>query len=191
MTYNIADLDIDCADRNTILKYFNHIPASRVSKQGLIPHGVGVYFCNIPKDEISGLASIDYKNAEEKYGFVKIDLLHNTSYDKYLTRDELLKDIKKPIKWELLNNEEFVQTLPHIGTYFNLLKELPKVDSVEKLAMFISVIRPGKSRLMEVLKTTQQWESIKDTIWVKENTGYMYKKSHAISYAMMITLHMR
>lgn len=189
--YNIADLDIDCANRGAILRYFNHIPASRISKQGLIPHGVGVYFCNIPKDEITGLASIDYKNAEEKFGFVKIDLLHNTTYDKYSNRSELLADIKKPIKWELLNNESFVQTLPHIGSYYNLIRELPKIDSVEKLAMFISVIRPGKSYLLDTLKATNQWTSIKDRIWVKENNGYMYKKSHAISYAMMITLYMR
>lgn len=189
--YNIADLDIDCADRDKVLSCFENIPASKITPVGIIPHGVGVYFCNIPKDELTGLSSIDYKRAEEEFGFFKIDLLHNTTYDKYTSRTELFNDINKPIKWEMLNNEEFVTKLPHIGSYYSLMRELPIIDSIEKLAMFISVIRPGKNRLIDVLKASGQWESIEDVIWVKEDTGYMYKKSHAISYAMMITLHMR
>lgn len=189
--YNIADLDIDCSNRDKILTYFEHIPASKLSDTSINPHGVGVYFCNIPKDELSGLASIDYKDAEEKYGFFKIDLLHNTTYDRYSKRTELYNDLKKPIKWELLKDEKFVSKLPHIGSYYNLIQELPTIDSIEKLSMFISVIRPGKSRLIETLKATNQWKSIEDVIWIKEDTGYMYKKSHAISYALMITLHMR
>ena len=83
MTYNIPDLDIDVKGREDILKYFNYIPASKVSNNGLFPHGVGVYFCNIPKDLISGMSSIDYKIAEERFGFVKVDLLHNSTYDKF------------------------------------------------------------------------------------------------------------
>lgn len=188
--YNIADLDIDCANRNDILKYLKHIPASRVSKNNLVPHGVGVYFCNVPKDEITNLASIDYKVAEEKYGFVKIDLLHNVTYDRYQSRTEIIDTLNKPINWDLLYNEDVVNKLPHIGSYYQLLKELPKIDSIEKLAMFISVIRPGKSRLLDVLKASQQWESIEDVIWLKEDSGYMYKKSHAISYAVMISLYL-
>lgn len=188
--FNIPDLDIDCASREEILKYFTYTPASRVTKNSLVPHGVGVYFCDIPKDEITQQASIDYKDAEEKYGFVKIDLLHNLTYDKYKSRQEIIQTLKQPTKWEMLKDKEFVSKLPHIGTYYDLMQELPPIDSVEKLAMFISVIRPGKSRLIDVLKATNQWESIKDVIWVKEDTGYMYKKSHAISYAVMISLYL-
>ena len=61
MTYNIPDMDLDVKDRDEILKYFKYIPASKVSDNGLFPHGVGVYFCNIPNDLISGMSSIDYK----------------------------------------------------------------------------------------------------------------------------------
>ncbi len=190
MTYNIADLDIDVNNRENILQYFQYTPATKITQVGLVPHGVGVYFCDIPKDLISGLASLDYKDAEERLGYVKVDLLHNTIYDRFNTRTELLKELDKPIRWELLHNKKIVEQLPHIGSYYTLLQQLPKVDSIEKLAMFIAVIRPGKKHLIDKVKN-DGWDSIKDEIWVKEGNGYQFKKSHAISYATMITINMR
>ena len=56
--------------------------------------------------------------------------------------------------------------------------------------MFIAIIRPGKKHLIEKVKN-DGWNSIKDEIWVKEGNGYQFKKSHAISYATMITINMR
>ena len=51
--------------------------------------------------------------------------------------------------------------------------------------MFIAIIRPAKKYLIdEVIKN--DWESINDRIWLKEDSGYMYKKSHAIAYALSI-----
>ena len=191
MTYNIPDLDIDVKGREDILKYFNYIPASKVSNNGLFPHGVGVYFCNIPKDLISGMSSIDYKIAEERFGFVKVDLLHNSTYDKFNKRSEIEENLSKPIKWELLDNKEFVEKLPHIGSYYDLMKEMPKIDSIENLARFIAVIRPAKKYLIQTLKETNDWNSISDKIWIKEGDGYMYKHSHSIAYAMMISLYLK
>ena len=188
MTYNIPDLDMDVGDRENILSNFKHIPATKITPVGLIPHGVGVYFCDISQDLITGLATIDYKNAEEDYGYVKVDLLHNTIYDRFKSRTELLDTIKRPIVWERLKNKDFVQTLPHIGSYFTLLCDMPKIDSIEKLAKFIAIIRPGKAHLIPKVKETNNWNSIDDEIWIKPNDGkYYYKKSHATSYAMMIS----
>jgi hypothetical protein len=187
--YNIADLDIDCKSREDIVNNMRNIPASKISKTGIFPHGVGVYFCDIPLDVMSGLASIDYKRAEEEYGFVKIDVLHNSVYDRFQTRTELMQTINKPIIWELLQNESVVVNLPHIGSYYNLMKEMPIIDSIEKLAYFIAVIRPGKKHLIDVVKETNNWESISQEIWIKPTDGsYYYKKSHAISYAIMISI---
>jgi hypothetical protein len=187
--YNIPDLDIDCKDRNIITSSLKCIPASKLSKQGIFPHGVGVYFCDIPKDDISGLSAIDYKSAEEDYGYVKIDLLHNSIYDKFNSRSELYEVMKQPIRWELLNDETVVSSLPHIGNYYELLKEFPKIDSIDKLAMFISIIRPGKKHLIDTVKNTNNWYSVLDEIWTKpSDNAYYYKKSHAISYATMISL---
>jgi len=192
MKYNIPDLDLDCADRDAILSNFQHIPAAKVTNVGLIPHGVGEYFCDIPKDLISGLATIDYKDAEEKLGYVKFDFLHNVTYDRFTSRSDLLETMKRPIVWERLKNEEFVQTLPHVGGYFKLMNEMPKIDSIEKLAMFISIIRPGKANLIQKVKDTNDWNSVIDEIWTKPDDGkYYYKKSHAISYAVMISILLR
>lgn len=192
MTYNIADMDLDVADRDKILSHFKHIPATKVTNVGLVPHGVGVYFCDIPQDLLTGLAAIDYKDAEEKLGYVKVDLLHNSVYDRFTSRTELLDTMNRPIAWDRLNNEEFVKTLPHIGSYFKLMKELPKIDSIEKLAKFIAIIRPGKAHLIQQVKDTNDWNSINDVIWIKPTDGkYYYKKSHSTSYAVMISILLR
>lgn len=186
------DLDIDCSKREEILSNFINIPATKITNVGLIPHGVGVYFCDIPKDLVSGLAAIDYKDAEERLGYVKFDFLHNTIYDNFNSRSELLDVMNRPIAWDRLKNEEFVKTLPHIGNYFKLMNEMPKIDSIEKLAMFISIIRPGKAHLVPRVKETNDWNSVAEEIWVKPDDGkYYYKKSHAISYAMMISIMLR
>lgn len=190
MTFNIPDLDIDVKDSSTILDNMKHIPASKINNKAIMPHGVGTYFSNIPQDLITGLASIDYKVAEEEYGFVKVDLLHNTVYDRYSKRSELYEVLDKPIKWELLDDEKFVEELPHIGSYYQLMSEMPIINSITKLAMFIAIIRPGKSYLIDEVKKNG-WKSVVDKIWVKEETGYMYKKSHAISYALMISTLLR
>ena len=80
--FNIADIDLDMPlkTRESLLNELKHIPASKITDD-IIPHNIGVYFCDIPKDELSGLASIDYKRAEEELGYVKVDFLHNTIYD--------------------------------------------------------------------------------------------------------------
>ena len=187
MTYNIADLDVDLseASRNDVLEKLKHIPASKINEKGIFPHNVGVYFCDIPEDKISGLASIDYKSAEEDYGFFKIDLLHNTVYDNFKTRDEMIDCMNKETNWKLLKNQGIVNQLPHINNYFTLLCQLPEITNEEELAMFIALIRPGKKHLINKVMING-WSSVVDEIWVKEDNGYQFKKSHAIAYALMI-----
>lgn len=192
MKYNIPDLDLDLSEdsRKEMLESLHHIPASKINDKGIVPHGIGVYFCDIPEDRISGLSAIDYKHAEEDLGYIKIDFLHNSIYDKFKTRDELFDIMKKDIDWNLLYKKEIIESLPHINNYYTLLSQLPKIDSVEKLAMFIAIIRPAKKYLIEEVKNNG-WESIEDRIWIKENEGYQYKKSHAIAYAISITICLR
>lgn len=192
MSWQIPDIDLDCNKeameelRNSI----KHINASKITVGGVIDHGIGIYPMNIPTDPITGLSAIDYKRAEEEYGFIKIDILHNLSYEKYKNRTELLNTLKKPVKWDLLTNQEVVSNLPHLSGYYNLLQEL-KVNSIPELAMFLAIIRPGKKYLQEQVKKNG-WDSIKDYIWIKEEKDeYQFKKSHGIAYAMMISLLLR
>ena len=187
MKYNIADLDVDTSSttREDILNKLKHIPASKINSMGVFPHNVGVYFCDIPTDKITGLASIDYKNAEEDFGFFKIDLLHNTIYDKFSTRKEVEDSINKEPNWNLLKNPLIVKELPHINNYSEMILGLPNITSVEELAMFIALIRPGKKYLIDDVKKNG-WKSIEDKIWLKEDNGFQFKKSHSIAYALSI-----
>lgn len=189
--YNIPDLDVDMSQktRDTIIKKLYHIPASKINDKGINPHGVGVYFCNIPYDRLTGLASLDYKHAEEDLGYIKIDFLHNSIYDSFDDRQQLFNVMEQEPNWNLLYKKEVVEQLPHINNYFTLLNQLPKIDSVDKLAMFIAIIRPAKKYLISEV-TNNGWDSIIDKIWIKEDTGYMYKKSHAVAYALSITVAM-
>lgn len=93
MVFKIPDLDMDMSQktRDTMVQTLYHIPASKLNDKGINPHGVGVYLCNIPYDRLTGLASIDYKRAEEEFGYVKLDWLHNTIYDRFENRNELLE----------------------------------------------------------------------------------------------------
>ena len=189
MTYIIPDLDIDISQksRDVMLKSLHHIPASKINDKGIFPHGVGIYFCDIPQDRLTGLSAIDYKCAEEDLGYIKMDFLHNTIYDNFNSRQEIIDIVNKEPNWNLLYKKEIVEQLPHINNYFTLLNQLPKIDSIEKLAMFIAIIRPGKKYLIDKV-INNSWDSINDKIWIKENTGYQYKKSHAIAYALSITV---
>ena len=189
--YNIPDLDVDMSQktRDTIIKKLYHIPASKINDKEINPHGVGVYFCNIPYDRLTGLASLDYKHAEEDLGYIKIDFLHNSIYDSFDDRQQLFNVMEQEPNWNLLYKKDIVEQLPHINNYFTLLNQLPKIDSVDKLAMFIAIIRPAKKYLISEV-TNNGWDSIIDKIWIKEDTGYMYKKSHAVAYALSITVAM-
>ena len=187
MSYIIPDLDLDMSaeTNDVILKTLHHIPASKINDKGIFPHGVGNYFMDIPVDRVSELASIDYKIAEEKFGYIKVDFLHNTVYDRFKNRQELLDIVDTEPDWSLLYKKTVIERLPHISNYYTLINQLPKIDSIEKLAMFIAIIRPAKKYLIPILEK-EGWKGIEKDIWKKEDEGYQFKKSHAIAFAIMI-----
>jgi len=50
----------------------------------------------------------------------------------------------------------------------------------------LSVIRPSKRHLIGL-----KWAEVAKTVWEKPNDdSYYFKKSHAISYAMLVQVHM-
>jgi hypothetical protein len=54
------------------------------------------------------------------------------------------------------------------------------------MAAFISVIRPGKAHLQN-----KDWKEVFDTVWDGDSSqGFVFKKSHALSYAQLVALHM-
>ena len=61
-----------------------------------------------------------------------------------------------------------------------------KPDSIPRMAAFISIIRPGKAHLQN-----QPWDRVFETVWDGDETqGYTFKRSHSISYAALVALHM-
>jgi hypothetical protein len=85
----------------------------------------------------------------------------------------------------LWTDPEWAQQLIHIGNYTDLLQSM-KPDSIPRMAAFISIIRPGKAHLQNKL-----WDQVFASVWDGDNSkGFVFKKSHAISYAALVALHM-
>ena len=72
-----ADVDIDFADRNSVIDLIKCTPA-RQNAEGR-KHNSGVYVTPIPRDAPNGCASIDYEYAEQR-GYFKLDLLNQSVY---------------------------------------------------------------------------------------------------------------
>jgi uncharacterized protein YkuJ len=180
-----ADIDIDLADRDQLLKLIRATPASQLHQGQIRHHNSGVYVTDIPYDPVNNCAAIDYKQAEEK-GYFKIDLLNMSVYQLIKSPVHYQEILNKEPNWSLLwTDPEWAKQLVHIGNYIELLKSM-KPDSIPRMAAFISIIRPGKAHLQN-----KPWTEVFETVWDGDETqGYTFKKSHAISYAALVALHM-
>jgi hypothetical protein len=180
-----ADIDIDFADRNQLLELIQHTPARQLHQGQVRRHNSGVYVTNIPQDPVNQCAAIDYKAAEE-LGYFKIDLLNMSVYQLIASPDHYATALAQEPDWaKLWTDTEWAQQLVHVGNYTDLLKEM-RPDSIPRMAAFISIIRPGKAHLQQ-----QPWDTVFETVWDgDESQGYTFKKSHSLSYAMLVALHM-
>ena len=177
-----TDIDIDVIDRDSVLTHFRHITASIKKKNEYTKHNSGVYLQPIPYDPVSGLASIEYKEAEER-GYFKLDFLNNSLYEGVKDEKHLDELIAKEPLWDLLQHEDVVKNLVHVHNHLNVLKVM-KPKSVEELAEVLAVIRPAKRHLLNESK-----EKISSEVWVKPDDGsYYFKKAHAIAYALSIVV---
>ena len=175
------DIDIDFADRNGVLEIIQHIPASL---DGGKRHNTGVYCHEIPVNPLTGLASIDYRTAETR-GYFKLDFLNVNIYRDVKDNEHLERLMNTEPLWDLLEQDDFVNLLFHVNGHGNLLRQT-KPRIVEQLAAVLAMIRPAKRYLVG-----QDWDAILKEVWVKP-TGdeYYFKKSHALSYAMAVIVHM-
>ena len=180
----MTDIDIDFPDREKALAVLKHIRASRTSDHGLVAHNTGVYFQPIPYNPVTNLASIDYKEAEDR-GYFKIDFL-NVGVYKGVQNEEHLQTLldTEPI-WELLEQDEFTDLLFHVNGYGTILREM-KPKSIEQLAAVLALIRPAKRYLIG-----KDWPTVLKEIWVRPNNDeYFFKKSHSIAYAAAVVVQM-
>jgi len=174
------DVDIDCANRDRVLKYMRHIPASIAKDGKLTKHNSGVYFQNIPTEPLAGYASIDHKVAESQ-GYFKIDFLNNYIYKDVKDIAHLDELVEREPMWELLEHSEIVEQLYHINRHYDIVKDY-KPTSVTELAMILAIIRPAKRHLIG-----QTFDVISESIWDQPTTGeYHFKKAHAVAFALAI-----
>ena len=180
-----ADIDIDCADRDSVLSLIKHTPARLEVNNQVRKHNSGVYVTDIPRDPLAGCATIDYHTAEAR-GYFKIDFLNMSVYQgiKDYQHYQQLLDTEPP--WaRLWTDSAWASQLVHVGNYTDLLRSM-RPDSVPRMAAFISIIRPGKAHLQN-----KPWSEVFATVWDGDDSqGYSFKKSHAVSYAMLVMLHM-
>ena len=181
----MPDIDIDFFDRTKVLEHFKHVSASiKEDDSTFKKHNTGIYCTSIPYNPLTGLSTIDYKEAENR-GYFKIDFL-NVSIYKDVKDDKHLKQLMEtePL-WDLLEQKEFTDLLFHINGHSSLMREM-KPRSIEELAMCLALIRPAKRHLIG-----KSWTEIGMEIWKKpENGEYYFKKSHAIAYATAIVVQM-
>lgn len=180
----VTDIDIDVADRDVALDEILHIPASMIKDGQLKRHNVGVYFQQIPVDPLTNLASLEYKEAEER-GYFKIDLLNLSIYKQVRDEAHLIELTETEPFWEMLEEEAIVDQLFHINGHYDVVNAM-KPRSIEQLAMVLAMIRPGKRHLVG-----KSWDIVESDIWtVPADDAYFFKKAHAISYAMVLVVQM-
>jgi hypothetical protein len=186
----VPDVDIDFANRDEALKGILHIPASRVERDDLRKHNVGVYLQSIPTDPLTGFASIPYEEAEER-GYFKLDFLNLHIYKGVRDEAHLQELISREPMWELLDEPLITEQLFQLG---GVIDGIPTSDllsaykprSIMDIAIFLALIRPRKKHLIG-----QEWEDIKKEIWTPgDESLYGFKKAHAVSYAHVVVTQM-
>jgi hypothetical protein len=180
-----ADIDIDLADRDQLLKLICATPARQIHQGQIRRHASGVYPTAIPYDPVNACATIDYETAEQ-LGYFKIDLLNMSVYQLIRDPAHYQEMLAQEPSWSRLWTEpDWVKNLVHIGNYADLLNKM-RPDSIPRMAAFISIIRPGKAHLQN-----QPWDQVFASVWDGDDSrGFVFKKSHAISYAALVALHM-
>lgn len=182
------DVDIDVKSHTKKEVYGIRASIYNPDRKELQPHPSGVYIdCGMPVDPVTGLAPVDYEAAAE-LGFIKIDLLTNTAYDGFETKDDVLKAFQKEPNWDSLQDPQFVAKLPHIANHFELV-ELIKPRSIQELADLLALIRPGKTHLID--DYLEHPERTRKNLYRRPvNNQYWFKYSHAIAYAALIVTRM-
>ena len=179
-----GDIDIDFQDvKLTLSKLKNYTHASTIKDDMIKKHQSGIYVQDIPIDPITGLASLNYKQAEE-YGYYKIDFLSTPSvYDKIKSEDHIIQLLTKEPIWEMLDDEDIVKDLFHLGSQFELLS-IMKPRNIDQLAMVLALKIPSKMYLIG-----KSWEDIEKEIWLPVKEVY-FKKSHSYAYAHALIVQM-
>lgn len=180
------DIDLDFADRDQALTLIQHTPASQWRDAQLVKHNTGVYVTPVPCDVVLGICGLDYETAQD-LGYIKLDFLNVSVYQLVQDPAHLDRLLNTPPAWSRLADQQFVQQVVHISNHWDLLQRMPEpVDSVERMSMFLSIIRPAKRHL-----AGKPWAEVAKTVWDRpQDGGYHFKRSHSVAYAHLVQIHM-
>ena len=179
-----SDIDIDLGDRDKLLAVIKHTPASMRNVDPVRKHPTGVYITEIPYDPVHDMAALHYVDAEKR-GYFKLDLLNVHVYNQVQSEEHLVELMSDP-NWSVLKDRGIVEQLIHLGNSYDLIQRMPEpIDSIPRLAMFLAAIRPAKRHLIG-----RTWKDVNETVWDKDQTGYSFKRSHAVAYAQLVVVHM-
>jgi DNA polymerase III alpha subunit len=181
----MPDIDIDFADRSHALEKIKYITASIKDENGTFKkHNTGIYCTSIPYNPFTGLANIDYKEAEER-GYFKLDFLNVSIYKDVRDEKHLNTLMETEPLWDLLEQDDFSSLLFHVNGHGSILRQM-KPTSILQLAAVLAMIRPAKRHLIG-----ESWTTVMETIWTKPEDGeYYFKKAHAVAYAMAVVVQM-
>jgi len=126
---------------------------------------------------------LHFKDADER-GYFKIDFLNVSVYQHIKDEAHYQEMLARTPPWERLKEPEFVEQIIHIANYPRQVAQCMP-DTIPRMAMFLSVLRPGKKHLMG-----KPWKEIAETVWDKDDENYTFKMSHAIAYSHLVVLHM-
>jgi hypothetical protein len=180
-----SDIDLDFADRNQLLSLIEVVSARQLTQGKVRKHNSGVYPTDIPYDPINQCAAIEYETAANR-GYFKIDLLNVSVYQLIKSQEHYDELLSKEPPWPMLwTDPEWAKQIIHIGNYTDLLAKM-KPDTIPRMAAFVAIIRPGKAHLQ-----TCAWSEVFQSVWDGDSSkGFVFKKSHSISYATLVALHM-
>lgn len=180
----MPDIDIDFTDRDSALKLFKHVAASRVENNRLAKHNTGIYMHQVPVNAPTGLCAVPYDAAEQREYF-KIDFLNVGLYQGIKDEVHLVNLMNQPPLWDLLLQDDFISLLFHVNGHGSILREM-QPNNIEQLAAVLAMIRPAKRHLIG-----QDWTTVMSQVWIKPTTDeYYFKKSHATAYAVAIVVQM-
>ena len=186
MRFN-GDIDIDLSfdGREQLLHHIRYTPAAMRAVTPVRRHASGVYVTSVPYDPVLDMCAIDY-DAADKRGYFKLDLLTVHVYNQVRDEAHLTSLMHEP-DWSMLTRRNTVLELIHLSNHFQSIRMMPEpIDSIPRLAMFLAAIRPAKKHLIG-----KKWSEVAKEVWEKDADGeYGFKKSHSISYAQLVVVHM-
>lgn len=176
------DVDVDVASNTDRSSIGTRAIVYNEDTKRVLPHPSGVYLETVPIDNLTGNAAFDYKDGDA-VGFYKVDILTNTVYDSFSSKEDLLLSAEKEPDWSLLQKPSVVDKLPHLSKHVEFVSEM-KPTSVMELADCLALIRPGKIHLIDDYREDK--ERTRKRLYARPKHGVYFKKSHAVSYAVMI-----